>query len=182
MYVPLGHIASVLQVALAGRILIIIHYLLLYMTQRILIAIDESLPAMAALEHTIAHYSDTELTVLYVLGVNDADTNLRQRLLRREFDEQRVEAHETATRIFDNARIYADTYGTLLTTAVAYGFSTQQLVAYAETHNIDQIVIGTHRRTGVSRFLLGSVAEGVRRRASIPILTVPEPASPIQGQ
>ena len=36
----------------------------------------------------------------------------------------------------------------------------------------DLIVIGTHGRTGLSRLLLGSVAEGVARGASVPVLLV----------
>ena len=36
----------------------------------------------------------------------------------------------------------------------------------------DLIVIGTHGRSGLSRLLLGSVAEGVARSASVPVLLV----------
>lgn len=36
----------------------------------------------------------------------------------------------------------------------------------------DLIVIGTHGRSGLSRLLLGSVAEGVVRSASVPVLLV----------
>jgi nucleotide-binding universal stress UspA family protein len=36
----------------------------------------------------------------------------------------------------------------------------------------DLIVIGTHGRSGLSRLLLGSVAEGVVRVASVPVLLV----------
>jgi nucleotide-binding universal stress UspA family protein len=39
-------------------------------------------------------------------------------------------------------------------------------------HSIDLIVIGTHGRTGVSRVLLGSVAEEVFRRSPCPVMTV----------
>jgi universal stress protein A len=38
--------------------------------------------------------------------------------------------------------------------------------------NIDLIVMGTHGRRGVSRFLMGSVAETVVRSAPCPVLTV----------
>jgi len=44
---------------------------------------------------------------------------------------------------------------------------------YAERHGVDLIVIGTHGRTGLTRFLIGSVAEKVVRHASCPILVVP---------
>lgn len=35
------------------------------------------------------------------------------------------------------------------------------------------IVIGTHGRTGLSRLVMGSVAEGVVRRAPVPVMIVP---------
>lgn len=47
------------------------------------------------------------------------------------------------------------------------------ILAYAEKNDIDLIVLGTHGRTGVSRALMGSVAERVTRTAPCPVLTVP---------
>jgi nucleotide-binding universal stress UspA family protein len=46
----------------------------------------------------------------------------------------------------------------------------------AKANNIDLIVVGTHGRTGVAHFLLGSVAEKVVRSAPCPVLTVRQPA------
>lgn len=43
---------------------------------------------------------------------------------------------------------------------------------YAKTNAIDLIIVGTHGRGAVSRFLLGSVAERVVRTAPCPVLTV----------
>ncbi|HUK63720.1 MAG TPA: universal stress protein, partial [Dongiaceae bacterium] len=53
------------------------------------------------------------------------------------------------------------------------GSAAREIVAYATGQAIDLIVIGTHGRTGVSRVLLGSVAEAVVRRAACRVLTVP---------
>ena len=47
-----------------------------------------------------------------------------------------------------------------------------EIVDYAKEVHVDLIVIGTHGRTGVSRFLMGSVAEHVVRRAPCPVLVV----------
>lgn len=44
---------------------------------------------------------------------------------------------------------------------------------YAAKHGVDLIVIGTHGRTGVTRLLIGSVAEKVVRHAVCPVLVVP---------
>jgi nucleotide-binding universal stress UspA family protein len=40
---------------------------------------------------------------------------------------------------------------------------------------VDIIVIGTHGRTGLTRLLMGSVAEAIVRRATCPVLTVKQP-------
>jgi nucleotide-binding universal stress UspA family protein len=56
----------------------------------------------------------------------------------------------------------------------------------AADYHVDLIVMGTHGRTGVRHFLLGSVAEKVVRESPVPVLTVhpsehpvhePEPAN-----
>lgn len=46
------------------------------------------------------------------------------------------------------------------------------IVHYAEREHIDIVVIGTHGRSGLSRVLMGSVAERVVRMAPCPMLTV----------
>ena len=46
------------------------------------------------------------------------------------------------------------------------------LLDYAAEHDIDLIVMGTHGRRGVRRFLMGSVAQEVVRLSSCPVLTV----------
>jgi nucleotide-binding universal stress UspA family protein len=53
------------------------------------------------------------------------------------------------------------------------GDAADEIVRYATGHGVDLIVLGTHGRTGVSRLLLGSVAERVIRTAPCPVLTVP---------
>jgi len=42
----------------------------------------------------------------------------------------------------------------------------------ADTKGFDHLVLASHGRTGLSRVLLGSVAEGVVRRATIPVTVV----------
>lgn len=46
------------------------------------------------------------------------------------------------------------------------------IVNEAENNLADLIIIGTHGRSGFSRLLLGSVAEGVVRGAHIPVLLI----------
>jgi universal stress protein A len=68
--------------------------------------------------------------------------------------------------------------GLSVVTAVASGRVATQIVNYARRNSVDLVVLGTHGRTGVSRALLGSVAEAVIRRARCRVLTVPATPPP----
>jgi nucleotide-binding universal stress UspA family protein len=57
-------------------------------------------------------------------------------------------------------------------TVLAGGNPAREIERYAADERIDLIVIGTHGRTGLPHFLLGSVAEGVVREAGCPVITV----------
>lgn len=59
-----------------------------------------------------------------------------------------------------------------LVCAVRVGDSVREITQYADEHQIDLIVIGTHGRTGLSHLLIGSVAEKVIRLAKCPVLSV----------
>jgi nucleotide-binding universal stress UspA family protein len=52
------------------------------------------------------------------------------------------------------------------------------ILDYAADEDVDLIVLGTHGRRGVRRFLLGSVAEEVVRLAPCPVLTIPGKTRP----
>jgi nucleotide-binding universal stress UspA family protein len=58
----------------------------------------------------------------------------------------------------------------------------QAVLDAAERYGAGLIVMGTHGRTGLPRVLLGSVAETVLRRASVPVLVVPARAARAAGQ
>jgi nucleotide-binding universal stress UspA family protein len=57
------------------------------------------------------------------------------------------------------------------------GDPVRMILAKAEEFHCDLIVMGTHGRTGLSRLLVGSVAEAVMRKAPCPVLTVKGPAA-----
>jgi hypothetical protein len=77
----------------------------------------------------------------------------------------------------DVTRLLADaarTAGPIVSAvATAAGNPAEEILRYATKHGIDLIVLGTHGRTGLSRLLLGNVAERVLRAARCPVLVVP---------
>ena len=62
-----------------------------------------------------------------------------------------------------------------------------EILRLAEAIGCDLIVMGTHGRTGLTRLLMGSVAEHVLRKAPCPVLTVrarpkPVPLAPVAAE
>ena len=55
------------------------------------------------------------------------------------------------------------------------GEPVNEILHMATETSCDLIVMGTHGRTGVGRIMMGSVAEGVSRKAPCPVLTVKNP-------
>jgi nucleotide-binding universal stress UspA family protein len=51
-----------------------------------------------------------------------------------------------------------------------------EIVRIATEEQVEMIVLGTHGRTGMVRFLMGSVAEAIVRRAPCPVLVYRESA------
>lgn len=54
--------------------------------------------------------------------------------------------------------------------AVRIGRPEEEILRAAREHGADLIVMGTHGRQGLSRVLMGSVAESILRRAPCPVL------------
>ena len=61
------------------------------------------------------------------------------------------------------------------------GDPTEELLKFAREKKANLIVAGTHGRTGIARLFMGSVAEGLVRRATIPVLTVKQPSRKLEA-
>jgi nucleotide-binding universal stress UspA family protein len=68
----------------------------------------------------------------------------------------------------------AEAEGVDVQSAVERGRPGRGIETYVEDHDIDLVVMGTHGRSGVERFLLGSTTEEVIRKGQSPVLAVPE--------
>ncbi len=77
-----------------------------------------------------------------------------------------------AKAILGNARSTCEELGISSTELCTEGDAVDEIVNAAKDEHVDMIVLGTHGRQGLSRLFLGSVAEGVLRRADVPVLVV----------
>ena len=66
----------------------------------------------------------------------------------------------------------AERRGIAVTTRVATGIPSEEVIAAARAEDSDLIVVGTRGKTGLAHVLLGSTAERVIRGAPCPVLTV----------
>lgn len=57
-------------------------------------------------------------------------------------------------------------------TVVRKGNPYEVILDYAKTQDVDLILMGTHGRSGLDRYLIGSVTEKVVRMSDVPVLTV----------
>jgi nucleotide-binding universal stress UspA family protein len=81
-------------------------------------------------------------------------------------------ARREARRRLAAALTRARAAGTRARAKLLEGGAAEQILKIGRRWRPDVIVIGTHGRSGVRHFLMGSVAEHVVRRASRPVLTV----------
>lgn len=142
--------------------------------RRILVPIDGSPPALAALDHAIAlsEDGDARIDVLHVEppdGVDDVRSPAPS--VRGELDDLLDAAIERAQ----------DRVPGRVVRRTVTGDPVRTIVETASDGGYDLIVIGTHGRVGRLHALLGSVAEGVVRNAPCPVLTVREPGGEYQS-
>ena len=81
--------------------------------------------------------------------------------------------HDAAT-FCRNAQDEAAAHGLEADCRVLHGSCIAEIDQFAGRNGSDAIVIGTNGRTGLSRAILGSVAEGLIRRADLPVVSVHE--------
>lgn len=140
------------------------------MTRRVLVPIDGSEHADAALEYACTMFADAEITVLFVLnpfGYYEEHASFPDRL-----DDWYANLEERADRLFEEARDRASDHGIEISTATARGRPDRAIVKYATENDFDAIVLGAHGRSDFPAVLLGSVAERVVRRSSVPVTVV----------
>jgi nucleotide-binding universal stress UspA family protein len=135
----------------------------------ILVAYDGSRPAQEAVEHAVTQFPGEEIVLLRVVELADSYTGAGIGMLREGLKERRKEIAEAVSADLDDLIDATDVEFRIETAA---GEPARTIVEFAEATDVTHIVVGNHGRTGVSRVLLGSVAERVVRRSPVPVTVV----------
>jgi nucleotide-binding universal stress UspA family protein len=142
------------------------------MGQEILVPVDYSEQAKKALRQALTDFSEASVTVLHVIDFRSGDTGPGGFGTTNAWEDWSTSARDHAEQLLSEAETIATDYNCGVTTAMVFGKDTSAILDYADEHDIDHIYIGSHGRTGLSRVLLGSVAESIVRRAAVPVTVV----------
>lgn len=138
----------------------------------VLVPIDGSAQADHALEHALEVFPGARLTLLTVI---DPSSGFAAGGAPGTAEVLYDSAQEQAETRLADARERAEAAGATVATEIETGRPASVIVQCAENEGVDQVVMGSHGREGVSRLLLGSVAETVVRRSPVPVTVVREP-------
>ena len=138
----------------------------------ILVPTDGSPASDAAIDHAIdlADRYGARLHALYV--VDGSAYSTLEAGSEVVIDALEAEGEQATDRVADAAAAA----GVETTTTVTSGTAYRAIREYADEQAVDMIVMGTHGRKGLDRYLLGSVTERVVRTADVPVLTVRQPS------
>lgn len=149
------------------------------MSKRILVAVDGSEEAAEALRFAADEWPDADLTALHVVNPADSATGAEGGFPGAS-DQWYESAKQRGERILSEA---AESVDRAVETRLEVGRPTKTILnvaggeeAVGEDEDsgepFDHVVLASRGRTGLSRILLGSVAEGVVRRAEVPVTVV----------
>ena len=148
------------------------------MYQKILVALDGSDLAECVLPHVEAIAKGCDPKSVTFVRVTEPvqvprgeEYNFTAEDWRRIESENRTTAENYLNQILD--RVKYD--GVSVKSEVIVGKAAETIADYATKNDVDLIIVATHGRSGVSRWVIGSVADRVLRSACVPVLMVRAP-------
>jgi len=142
--------------------------------RKIMLATDGSESARKAVDSAIeiAKSSNAKLYALHVIALGDYYSSMPLSIdaewIKAMEEHLRIQGKE-ATDYVENAGRAANVE---VEPVILEGNPANEIVDFAEKNDIDLIVMGTQGKTGIQRFLIGSVAENVVRHSIKTVLVV----------
>lgn len=142
--------------------------------QHILVPVDGSQISLAAVEHAakLAKLTGAQVNLISLVSenpFNDADFYYASPVMKDYF----IQAYNNAEQALTEAKAVAARVGVMVQLDIVKGeVSAQGVVDAAAQYKSDLIVIGSHGRKGVQKFLLGSFAQDVLINTKIPVLII----------
>ncbi len=139
------------------------------MKDRVLVPVNDSPPAWAALDYAIAHPPQEQLICLHAINPAPYVSDIGGVGGPLMMEQKQTEA----TNLMETITEYVSMESCGFNTELQEGRPKTVILDYVHSHSIDKIVMGTHGRTGVKRILIGSVTEAILRDSPIPVTVIP---------
>ncbi len=139
--------------------------------KRILLPLDGSALAEQALPHAIAQ-AERFQAELVLLRVIEPLPRVGGGMSQATFERAEGEMKAWAQGYLEDLAASVKEQGIPVQVVTMMGHPHKAIVRFAETNQVDLIVISTRGHSGLSRWLMGSVADRVLRGAKVPVLLV----------
>lgn len=139
--------------------------------EKILVATDgsQSSAEAVALAAELASEHAAELRIVHVVPILDVVPSVGFGAITAAFPHE-VSAHDRE--LLDDALAVATAQGVAATTEILRGDTVDEIVACADSHNVDLLVVGSRGHGAIASSLLGSVSRGVLGETKRPVLVV----------
>ena len=146
------------------------------MYDSVLLPTDASVGADRATEHAVdaAERYGARLDVLYVVDEETYSSYSGDEYVH-EFEGLESALEQAGEDALAAVLEQAEAAGVEAETAIRHGVPHQEILAYADEHDVGLVVVGSKNRPGEYRRLLGSVAERVARMSERPVTVVKTP-------
>jgi nucleotide-binding universal stress UspA family protein len=147
------------------------------MYNRIIVPLDGSKLAECVVPHVKTVAANCELSDITLVRVVEPpkavalDTPLTAAQLANVEEQERIEAERYLEKMVAEFKFN----GTRIETKVVTGDAAKEIAKAADSAAADLVVIATHGRSGIKRWVLGSVADQVMRASCVPVLMVRVP-------
>jgi nucleotide-binding universal stress UspA family protein len=139
---------------------------------KILVPLDGSELAESALSEALTLGKAFVAEVIFLQVVPAAEDIIRQVATTVSIDEQWQARKDQALQYLNRVRRRPEWSGVPTRADVEMGNPAEMIIDYSQRHKIDRIVMATHGRTGLGRWVFGSVADKVLRAADRTIVLV----------
>lgn len=138
--------------------------------KKILMPVDGSDCALRAVKHVIGLAPNLNNVELHLINVQAPLPSDVSRFISA--DDIKSFHQEEAKKELQSARDALDAAGVTYQVHIVVGDPAQSIARFAEENGCDQIVMGTHGRTGLAGAVMGSVATKTLHLSKVPVLVV----------
>ena len=144
------------------------------MYKKMLVPLDTSDFAECVLEHVKEISTTREIPEVVLLSAIEPVTSQTMAYMGPEnIKESEERAVAGALQYLEKVKTSLALEQSKISTVAIAGTAADVILDYVASNAVDVIVLSSHGRTGVTRVLLGSTADKILRRSSVPVFLVP---------